>query len=92
MAEVTEADREKAARLIAQRWAADGPDSEVDGMALLADIAAALAEEREKARAPFAELAQELARVATYHHETVAGDAYADSADRIIAVLEGTYR
>jgi len=55
------------------------------------DLTSRLAEEREKARAPFLALAQELSTVANDHHATVAGDAYADSADRIIAILEGTY-
>jgi nitrate/nitrite-specific signal transduction histidine kinase len=102
MAEVTEADREKAMQIMA--WdplsyegfaqavdEGNDPDDR-DSLETVDAIAAALAEEREKARAPFLALVQELATVATYHHATVAGDAYADSADRIMAILEGTYR
>jgi hypothetical protein len=37
------------------------------------------------------QLAQELSTVANAHHASVAGDAYADAADRIMAVLAGTY-
>jgi hypothetical protein len=50
-----------------------------------------VADEREKALTPVLALAQELADVACAHHASVAGDAYADAADRIVAVVNGTY-